>query len=330
MNEGNKHSEYIDLIVKDLSGELNAEDQERLQNWLVASTNNKRLYDEYRKVWDEMDVVQDRTSRELETEWQRLQKAMDEPVNKPTKKTNPFLRIAASVVILITVGMAIFYILNQNTLEEVVAESAVQEIELPEGSVISLNLDSKISYPKKFESETREVKLEGEAFFEVAQDTSRPFIIKTDEVYVEVLGTAFNVRAYENEEAVEITVENGKVAVYRIGDKDNMVILVRGQKAVFRKELAELAAMENEDINYKSWKTRKIIFEDTPMSEVVRIVNDIYHTNLELSGTNLNECPVTTVFDNQSLETILSVLSSTLDLEITRDGQRIILSGAGC
>jgi transmembrane sensor len=255
---------------------------------------------------------------------------MDEPVNKPTKKTNPFLRIAASVVILITVGMAIFYILNQNTLEEVVAESAVQEIELPEGSVISLNLDSKISYPKKFESETREVKLEGEAFFEVAQDTSRPFIIKTDEVYVEVLGTAFNVRAYENEEAVEITVENGKVAVYRIGDKDNMVILVRGQKAVFRKELAELAAMENEDINYKSWKTRKIIFEDTPMSEVVRIVNDIYHTNLELSGTNLNECPVTTVFDNQSLETILSVLSSTLDLEITRDGQRIILSGAGC
>jgi ferric-dicitrate binding protein FerR (iron transport regulator) len=75
MNEGNKHSEYIDLIVKDLSGELNAEDQERLQNWLVASTNNKRLYDEYRKVWDEMDVVQDRTSRS----WKRSGKDYKKP-----------------------------------------------------------------------------------------------------------------------------------------------------------------------------------------------------------------------------------------------------------
>ena len=220
--------------------------------------------------------------------------------------------------------------MNNKKPEVILAENQVKEINLPEGSRVALNLDSRISYSRGFKSDTRQVELEGEAFFEVARDTTRPFIIRAGELNIEVLGTSFNVKAYEVDETVEVTVESGKVAVYRVGDKSNMVILVRGEKAVFRKELAELESMKNEDINFKSWKTRKIIFEDTPMSEVVRMINEIYQSDLRLSGSNLDDCPVTTIFDNQSLETVLNVLSSTLDLEISRDGDRIIISGRGC
>ncbi len=331
MSDSPQHIEYLELIVKDLSGELTSDEQLRLKTWIDSSDKNRRIYDEYLKVWKEMEKVEGRNSKDVDEEWAKLEKVIDEEDTSIKKeKPSPFIRIAATVVMLLTAGLAIYFVLNNNKSEVILAEHQVKEISLPEGSKVSLNLESRISYPKEFKSDTREVALEGEAFFEVARDTIRPFIIKTGELNIEVLGTSFNVKAYEIDETVEVTVESGKVAVYRIGNKSNMVILVRGEKAVFKKELTELESMKNEDINYKSWKTRKIIFEDTPMSEVVRMINEIYQSDLQLSGSNLNDCPVTTMFDNQSLETILNVLSSTLDLEITREGDRIIISGAGC
>lgn len=332
MNEEARHSEYLDLIVRNLSGELSEEEQSILKNWLSSKEDNQKVYDEYSKVWGEMDKVKGKTSTDVDTEWERLEQAIDEQpsLNKPASRSNYFMRIAAVIVLFISVGAVIFFLMNQNQQEEVVAQNTVEEIELPEGSLVSLNLDSKLTFDKTFKSEIREVELQGEAFFEVARDTARPFVIKTGNVYVEVLGTAFNVKAYEDDDMVEVTVESGKVAVYRVGNKDDMVILVRGEKAVFKKELAELKSMDNDNLNYSSWKTRKIIFEDTPMVEVVRIINEIYQSNIQLSGSATNECPVTTEFDNQSLDIILNVLSSTLNLEVSKEDGQIIISGEGC
>lgn len=333
MKEHPEHIEFLDLIVKDLSGELTSDDQQRLQDWVASNDDNRKLYDEYMKVWKEMDKVTGRTSREIDKEWTRLQQAIHEETDatiEKTRKTSMLWRIAASIVIFVTVGAAIIYVWNLNRYQEIISDAAVEQVELPEGSKVSLNVDTKLAYSKKFQSDTRQVELEGEAFFEVVQDTIRPFIIKTGDIQIEVLGTSFNVKAYPHEDQVEVTVERGKVAVYRIKNKNDVVILVKGEKAVFDKSSRELEALANENINYQSWKTKKIIFEDTPMSEVVRIINEIYQSDLRLLTTDLKDCPVTTTFDNQSLETILNVLSSTLNLTITKEGGAIIISGEGC
>jgi len=333
MNKHPEHIEFLDLIVKDLSGELAAEDKRRLMAWIESSEANKQLYNEYSRVWQELGKVEGKTSREVNLEWKRLEQAIEnDPGQIREKPGNSYLlmRIAASIIIFLSVGVGIFYVLNQGKCYEVVAADKIEQVELPEGSKVSLNLDSRLTYSKKFQSDTREVELKGEAFFEVARDTIRPFVIRAGDVYVEVLGTSFNVKAYENDDHIEVTVEKGKVAVYRVDDADDRVILVRGEKAVFKKSGEALLAMENENINYKSWKTKRIIFEDTPMSEVVRIVNEIYHADLQIASPALKDCPVTTIFDNQSLETILNVLESTLNLSITKEGESIIIAGEGC
>jgi len=329
MSEDPGHIEYIDLIVKDLSRELSEQERSKLDDWLRSKVENQSIYDEYKRVWLELDKVEGKTSSDVDFEWERLERAISEEYT-PAAGPNVFLRIAASVVLLISLGVIVFFVLNQNQTEEVVAQQAIEEISLPEGTKVSLNRQTTLEYKTKFDGETREVKLDGEAFFEVVRDTLRPFIIQTGDLFVEVLGTAFNVKAYQGDDLVEVTVESGKVAVYRMEDKGNMVILVRGQKAVFRKEVEELTRMDNEDLNFKSWKTRHIIFEDTPMFEVVKIVNEIYGSDIRLESDQLLNCPVTTEFNGQTIETILKVLSSTLDLEVTKEAGQIIISGRGC
>ena len=172
--------------------------------------------------------------------------------------------------------------------------------------------------------------LSGEAFFEVAQDPERPFIINAGNVHIEVLGTSFNIKAYENQGQIEVTVSTGKVAVYQASNPNERVVLVKGQKAVFYKSSTKIEKALNENINFDAWKTREIIFEDTPMPEVIRIINEIYKSDLKLAGSQLNDCPVTTTFNNQTLESVLKVLESTLELEIEKKGKLVLISGEGC
>ncbi len=333
MNNEAENSDNLDLIVRELAGETTPEESARLKAWIEKDPANLNIYNEYRKVWLDMDKVKGKTSADVDFEWQRLEKAIDaEPVVtlKKRQTSMPFIRIAASLIILTTVGAGIFYLLNSDGSREVIAENKIEQVRMPEGSVVSLNMDSRLTYSKKFDANVREIELVGEAFFEVAIDTLRPFLIKSGDIYIEVLGTSFNVKANEEDENVEVTVESGKVAVYRSDRIEEKVILVKGQKAIFRKSSGDIVMTGNDNVNFKAWKTKKIIFEDTPMSEVVKIVNEIYRSDLQLVNDQLANCPVTTAFDNESLETILKVLSSTLDLSIKRNGKVIEISGAGC
>ena len=105
---------------------------------------------------------------------------------------------------------------------------------------------------------------------------------------------------------------------------------VKGQKAIFYKSTTKIETSINDNINFQAWKTKQIIFEDTPLPEVVHIINEIYKSDLKLIGTQLNECPVTTTFDNQSLKSVLNVLENTLDLKIEQKGNTFEISGEGC
>jgi len=233
-------------------------------------------------------------------------------------------------LIVVLAGFTVYYFLNFTRSEKLVAEIQIEEVKLSEGSIVTINSRTKLTYPKRFEKNKREVELSGEAFFEVAKDPDRPFIINAGDIRIEVLGTSFNVKAYEDQEEIEVTVSTGKVAVYSIDNPDERVILVKGEKAIFYKSNTKIEISINEDINFDSWKTKQIIFEDTPMPEVIRIINEIYKSDLKLVGSQVLDCPVTTTFDNQSLESILNVLESTLDLSIVHKGNSIEISGEGC
>ncbi len=334
MSTINQHSAYLDLITKKLSGEISIDEDHKLQQWLEDSNENQEVFNSYKATWDEMDRVKDKSSREVDIEWSRLEDAIDFEESTTEKKERSLFaniyRYAAALLAIAIAAFSIYYVVNNPGSEQVVAQIQVQEVELSEGSKVTVNSNSRLTYPKKFQQDKREVTLNGEAFFEVAKDPERPFIINAGKMRVEVLGTSFNVKAYENLEQVEVVVSTGKVAVYSLDKPDEQVVLVKGQKAIFYKSSTKIEATLNEDINFASWKTKEIIFEDTPMPEVIRIINEIYKSDLKLVGDQLNECPVTTTFDNQSLKAILNVLESTLDLSIKEKGNSFEVYGEGC
>lgn len=334
MNDNAPHIEYLDLITKKLSGETSADEDHKLQQWLKDSNENQEVFNSYKATWDEMDRVKDKTSREVDFEWSRLEDAIDFEESTTQKNERSLFaniyRYAAALLAIAIATFSIYYVVNNADSEQVVAQIQIQEVKLSEGSKVTVNSNSRLTYPKKFQQDKRVVTLDGEAFFEVAKDPERPFIINAGKIRVEVLGTSFNVKAYENLEQVEVVVSTGKVAVYSLNKPDEKVVLVKGQKAIFYKSSTKIEASLNEDINFAAWKTKEIIFEDTPMPEVIRIINEIYKSDLKLVGDQLVECPVTTTFDNQSLESILNVLESTLDLSIKEKGNSFEVYGEGC
>ena len=334
MSTDSQHIEYLDLITKKLSDEISLEEDLKLKKWLEESSENQQVFDSYKATWEEMDRVKGKSSRDVDAEWERLENAIDfERSTKVAKERSLFTNIyryAAAILLIGIAAFSIYHFINSQGSEQLVAQVQIEEVELSEGSRVTVNSNSKLTYPKKFDKDIREVELSGEAFFEVAKDPERPFIINAGDVRVEVLGTSFNVKAYENQEQVEVTVSTGKVAVYPMDNPDEQVVLVKGQKAIFYKSSTKIEATLNEDINFASWKTKQIIFEDTPMPEVIRVINEIYKSDVKLVGDQLNDCPVTTTFDSQSLESILNVLESTLNLSIEEKGNSIEVSGDGC
>ncbi|MCG8309419.1 MAG: FecR domain-containing protein [Cytophagales bacterium] len=332
MNNRNNDSAYIDLITRKLSNEISPEEDQKLGMWLSESNENQQLFDSYKATWYEMDRVKGKTSKDIDSEWARLEQAIDfegRTIRINAKFTHVY-RYAAAILMIAVSAFLIYYFLSNRGTEQLVARAQIEEVKLSEGSKVTVNSNSTFTYPKKFEKDKREVELSGEAFFEVAMDPERPFIIHTGDIRVEVLGTSFNVKAYEHHRQIEVTVSSGKVAVYPQQNPDDRVVLVKGQKAIFHKSSTKIEKSLNEDINFNSWKTKVIIFEDAPMPEVIRIINEIYKSDLMLIGDRLDECPVTTTFDNQSLESVLNVLRSTLDLTIERKGDRYEISGKGC
>ena len=334
MTEKKGHIDYLNLITKKLSDEISLEEDHQLQAWLDQNHENKMVFDSYKATWEEMDRVNGKTSMDLESEWERLEQAIDfDEESSATVQKSLFpsiYRVAAVFMMLAVAAFSIYFFTRTKGPEVLVAQLEIEEVKLEEGSVVTVNSNSTFTYPKEFDDNKREVQLSGEAYFEVAKDPERPFIIDAGTIQIEVLGTSFNVKAYEAQQQIEVIVSSGKVAVYNKDNPNERVVLIQGQKATFFRASTKIEKSTNEDINFAAWKTKAIIFEDTPMPEVIRIINEIYKTNLSLKGDQLNECPVTTTFDNQSLESVLNVLESTLDLTIEKQDGQIKISGEGC
>ncbi len=209
-----------------------------------------------------------------------------------------------------------------------VASNVIESETLIDGTVITLNRNSTLTYPEKFKKEIREVELSGDAYFEVEHNKNQPFVIKSQDIEIEVLGTSFYVNAHEKNATVEVVVNSGGVALR--SDKQNQVVLKAGDRGVFDKKTRQLTRYKNEDINYNSWKTRMLVFDDTELLEVVDKLNEVYNTNIEIINPEINDCHITVTFDNMSIEAVLNILGETLDIIIEKSKQGYIISGEGC
>jgi ferric-dicitrate binding protein FerR (iron transport regulator) len=172
--------------------------------------------------------------------------------------------------------------------------------------------------------------MEGEGYFDVIRNPQAPFRISTKDATIEVLGTSFNVRAYSTQENVEVVVSDGTVALSAKDDPDNTLILDKGTTGIFNPTNNYLLKKNNSDPNFLSWKTRRIVFENDSLSWVLKTIGKVYDREIVLRDEDIGHCSLTVTFEDQTLESVLKVIESTLNIKIKDEEGTIIVTGDGC
>ena len=231
---------------------------------------------------------------------------------------NPLFRMAAAVLIaalLLFSGYEAFKSPSSRLLTMVTSEKEVMNpISLPDGTLVSLNSNTKFSYPNEFSGNTREVTIEGEAFFQVKPNKNKPFIIHAGNAQIKVLGTSFNVNAYPNAKQVEVIVETGRVQFSNKNLenlKTNELILIQGDKGTLEYSSNSMIKMTNQNPNFIAWKTRNLIFKATPLSEVIEDLKKVYKVNIDITDPALNGLKLTAQYNDYKLDFILELIKST-------------------
>lgn len=323
MNEEEQNIELINLTAKKLTREASNAELERLDILLSENNYNQKTYGEIAKTWEESKKAKGITKQEVEEEWERLFQVIEE---KPEKRATFSIYKIAATITLIIVGAVITYTWFQGLETTIVADNIREEI-LSDGSIVTLNSDASLTYSKKFNQDTREVDLTGEAYFEVESNKDKPFIIHTGSIDITVIGTSFNVRALENSETSEVVVNTGKV---KLSSETKSVLLVAGEKGTVIKKSGKLFKTQNNNPNFQAWKTKNFEFRDTPLQEVIDLLNEVYDKSLYIEKNQSNECLITVSFQNQSFEPILKVLKSTLDLTIEETSKGLSIISDNC
>lgn len=330
-----------ELLTKYLVGEANAREKSEVENWLEQSDDNKEEMERCRKVLMETDANFKAKQFDSNAAWKSVKSKMSptqlEVVQRKTNRKEQFAQFykyAAILIVAVLLGSIGYYFGFKNqsvrVTELVTAEKPVlNDYVLPDGSVVTLNSNSKLEFPEKFASDTREVTIIGEAFFDVKPNPEKPFIINAGGTQVKVLGTSFNVSAYPATEAVEVIVKTGKVQVIQkteqLQAETNEVILTPGEKGTFYSGSQTLEKSVNRDVNFMAWKTNDIIFNETPLGEVIECLEKVYHIEIDLTDPVLEDLVLTAHFDKKPIDFVLNVVRLTFNLELSGENEHFTL-----
>ena len=310
-------------IVAYLNQELSAADSLAVDVWVAASTSNLNQFNAIKKTWL---LTGDTTIKPVAVD---TNKAWNNVFANITKKSTPvvsllspqlgtrkFLLIAAGFAFLIGLAALFFWPSGIVPNVEVTAQDKVIHQNLSDGSAITLNTNSVLTYPSEFENNERRVKLTGEAFFDISRDEEKPFVIDLhNDYYVKVLGTSFNIKSIDGDSTTEVYVKTGKV---EFGSTTEKIILEAGEKGILNNHTGQLQKI-TEGLSQEAetfWLDQHIIFDNTPLDIVINRLNLVYNDEVVLACDDLSNEPITSEFKGQSLLEILEVIAEVHQLTI--------------
>lgn len=280
------------------------------------------------KQWNEMKMTEVKGDIDVDKAWEKLSSRIDQQPATGRYRRMEFLpsalRAAAVIIVVLGLGWAALTIASP---EKVTIASATDqkniEVTLPDGSRVTLNHDSHLTYPETFGRRNRKVTLTGEAFFDITPDQSRPFTINAGDARVRVLGTTFNVITDNGNNEVEVFVSTGKVL---LSSADGSRSLTLEPGFIGRLSRADAAKRVNTNPNYLSWNTDVLTYDGERLETVFRDIRHSYNIIVSTSDPEINDLRLTTIFDNQPHDTIIQVICTTFNLQAVKDGETYILS----
>ena len=287
-----------------LEGKTSLKGQEMWNNW----------YDHPESINENEVIISSDTSK-LKKEIRAIKKT-----NKVIFLNSKNWMMAASI--LLAAGLLGFFYMSSETVTTKQYAAGLGQhtkVTLSDGTRIWLNAGSFLKCPSRFKGDTREVYLTGEAFFDVAKDKKHPFIIHTDKMDTKVLGTSFNIHAYPGQATQEVSVLTGRVNVKSTVTDEN-VYVTPGQKVVFKSKNSSLHAFSNIPMNSISlWRKNIIVFEDTPLPEVIATIKRNYNITVAVENKNLNSLRISAYFKelpaNQVIGLVCNIINANYKLE---------------
>lgn len=308
------------LLVKFLAKETTPAEEKEMLSWVESSEENLRYFHQFSLVWHES-AAPKKTGPDENEAWQKFTQAANSSTPKTPVVRLRWLRMVAAAFIL-AIGASVVYLVNKPAEQQVLlqAMNEVKKDTLSDNSIITLNKGAALSYPTAFKGTQRKVELKGEAFFEIAPDKTKPFIIDVDDVQVKVVGTSFNIKS--NDSLTEIIVSSG---IVQVTHNTETIELKKGEQAVITASDNRIQKSTSTDKLFNYYISHSFVCDNTPLWKLVDKLNEAYGVNITIARKELRAMPLTVTFDDESLNTILDILSQTLMLKVTRDNNDIIL-----
>lgn len=345
-----------DYFRKWVQGELPEEDT-YWETWVAEAPAREELVARAKFVIDafrmEHEVLSERGVKE------RVRKIMAKVEKEEGRERSSFMSYAwkAAAAIILAGGLS-WYFSRENSADPIPYEAIIESgggktiekinnadspltLSLSDGSSITLQPGSSLSYPESFAAGKREVVLSGEGFFDIASDPERPFLVYANEIVTKVLGTSFHVRAYEGDTDITVKVVTGKVSVLsakalkesRRGPVSEGLILSPNQMAVYARSPEKLtrALVENPGvIKSSSKKSSDFNFEDTPVAEVFQALEEGYGVPIVYNAGQLEGCTITAPLENENLYEKLDMICKVIRATYEVVDAQVIITSKGC
>jgi transmembrane sensor len=326
MKKMNNTENFTDKDWIDLASFLSDEKEEQtalLSRFMAEDSNNTvDQWKELKNMDSDMNINVDNAWDKVQAriKMDNLQSGNDSVKIRSLRIT--LVRIAAAAVILFSLGTLGLYLGTSGTFSRNIAFTTNNNeknllVSLPDGSKIMLNRNTELSYRANFGKQNRNVKLRGEAFFEITPDTLKPFIIDAGNAKVRVVGTSFNVKTNNTESGVEVYVKTGKVM---LSDNSGSHSLVLNPEFVGRVDLNGSHKTVNKDPNYLGWKTEKLFYNGQRLEVVFNDLKRAYNMDVVVDDPNINDNLWTSPIDTQSQDTIIRLICASFNLSYTKDG----------
>jgi ferric-dicitrate binding protein FerR (iron transport regulator) len=328
-------AQHIDrLIAKYLAGEISREEEDQLTTWIKSAPDHEKYFGDLLFVHNKA-ISSHKVSRvNPEKAWDLLQLKMDEmenvsatKVKKRTLKT--WAGIAASILVLVGSVSIFFFLTDRNnpvqTATVMSADSIVNQM-IDEDMQVVLNRHSQVKLV--YTRQNKEVQLTGEAYFKVENSENKPLLVEADGVYIEDIGTAFNVKALPGSNWVEVYVESGKVKFFTPSNEG--ILLQAGETGRYEKASDSFSVWKTQNLNTVAYTTKIFVFTGDRLADVVSVLSDVYSEQIALSNPQLADCTISVSFHNETLPNIMDIIAETLDLQLVITDAGYVLQGDNC
>ncbi len=356
---------FFDLLSLKLSGDATESQLAEISTILQANPSLQFLYDQMiEPVYCEKEAAS-MADQAYASHYVKMQlagmfdSANDNTIEPSVERTSNFTKRKLAFIAIAAGVFTIFFInyslrldksvtkQNGNSFvnEIVTKRGSKSSIKLPDGTTVRLNTDSRLTYISFAAGKTREVTLVGEAYFDVAHDSSRPFIIHTGKVNIKVLGTSFNVRNYPQDKELETSLIKGKIEVSLESRPEDIIILKPTEKLIIAKEEDELSvatkvsnSSDNKvvltSITYMrqdslvaetSWLNDKLVFVNQPLEKIALELERKYAINITFKDEKVKKYRYTGVFENVSLEKVFELIKYSKNFNYKINDKNIVI-----